>query len=302
MLDVYGDFVENTLAIPVVKGAKTADERFPGAVETYCIEAMMQDGKALQVGTSHFLGQNFAKAQDITFMSESGEIEHVWTTSWGVSTRLLGGLIMAHGDDDGLVVPPKVAPKQIVILPIFKTPEDKAQVFEFCEKLQQDLKAQSIRVHFDKRDMRGGEKSWEHIKKGVPLRVEVGPKDLAKNQVVVGFRNKDHKDKQFVSPDELVQKASGWLADMQSELLAKAKAFKNSKTKEINSLAEFEAFFEKGSGFALCHWNEAAIGHEILAKYKVTPRCVPIDGPEESGTCIFTGKPSEKRVIFAKAY
>lgn len=302
MLDVYETFAREFLAIPVIKGMKTADERFPGAVDTYCIEAMMQDGKALQAGTSHFLGQNFAKASDIKFTNETGEIQHAWTTSWGVSTRLMGGLIMAHSDDDGLVLPPKVATKQVVIIPISRTPEEQAQVFEFCEKLAADLREKNIRVLFDRRDMRGGEKTWAHIKKGVPVRVEVGPKDLAKNQIVVARRDKAHSDKQFLSPDDFLAQISSILSDMQAGLLAKAEVFREANTREINTLEEFEAYFEKDSGFALCHWNEAAIGHEILAKHKVTPRCIPLNGPKEAGKCLFTGQPSNQRIIFAKAY
>ncbi|MEI6805452.1 MAG: proline--tRNA ligase [Myxococcaceae bacterium] len=302
MLDVYEDFARNYLAIPVIKGMKTSDERFPGAVDTYCIEAMMQDGKALQAGTSHFLGQNFAEASEIRFTDESGQIQTAWTTSWGVSTRLMGGLIMAHSDDDGLVLPPKVAPKQVVILPFLKNPEEDAQVLAFCENLATDLKAKSIRVLIDKRDLRGGEKTWQHIKKGVPLRIEVGPRDLAKNQIVIARRDKPHSEKQFVNPEEFLGQVEGILENMQVGLLNKAEEFRNQNTREINTLAEFEAYFEKDSGFALCHWNEAAIGHEILAKYKVTPRCIPVDGPKEAGKCLFTGQPSTQRLIFAKAY
>ncbi|MES2504912.1 MAG: proline--tRNA ligase [Myxococcota bacterium] len=302
MLEVYADFAENYLAMPVIKGMKTSDERFPGAVDTYCIEAMMQDGKALQAGTSHFLGQNFAKASEISFTDENGQIQHAWTTSWGVSTRLMGGLIMAHSDDDGLVIPPRLAPKQVVILPIFKTPEEEAQVLALCAKLEQSLKSQSIRVMIDKRDIRGGEKTWQHIKKGVPIRVEIGPKDLAKNQVVVACRHKAHQDKQFMTPEALMEQIGPMLEGMQAQMLSNAKARQQENTKEINSLSEFEAFFEQGSGFALCHWNEAAIGHELLTKLKVTPRCIPMDAPKESGTCLFTGKESNRRIVFAKAY
>ncbi|MEI6789596.1 MAG: proline--tRNA ligase, partial [Myxococcaceae bacterium] len=224
MLDVYEDFARNYLAIPVIKGMKTADERFPGAVDTYCIEGMMQDGKALQAGTSHFLGQNFAQASEIKFTNETGQIQYAWTTSWGMSTRLMGGLIMAHSDDDGLVLPPKVAPKQVVILPILKNTEEDAPVLAFCEKLVADLKAKSIRVLLDKRDIRGGEKTWQHIKKGVPVRVEVGPRDLAKNQIVVAQR--DLAEKQFLSPEDFMAGVSKMLENMQARLLAKAESFR----------------------------------------------------------------------------
>ncbi len=302
MLDVYENFARNYLALPVIKGMKTADERFPGAVDTYCIEAMMQDGKALQAATSHFLGQNFAKASEIKFTDEAGQIQIAWTTSWGAATRLVGGLIMVHSDDDGLVLPPRVAPKQVVILPIYKTPEEQSQVFAACERLEKDLRAKEIRVLFDKRDMRGGEKTWAHIKKGVPVRVEIGPKDLAKNQIVVARRDKVHTEKQFLTPEAFLEQIGSLLEDMQTGLLAKAEAFRDAHTCEINTQAEFEAYFEKDSGFALCHWNEAAIGHELLAKHKVTPRCIPLAGPKEPGKCLFTGQPSTQRIIFAKAY
>lgn len=300
MLDVYEDFARNYLALPVIKGLKTSDERFPGAVDTYCIEAMMQDGKAIQAGTSHFLGQNFAKASGISFTDEAGQIQFGWTTSWGVTTRLIGALIMAHSDDDGLILPPKVAPKQVVILPILKNTNEDLPVLAFCEKLVADLKAKSVRVLIDKRDLRGGEKNWQHIKKGVPLRVEVGPRDLAKNQIVVAQR--DGGDKLFIAPEDFLNQVSNMLSAMQSRILSKAENFRNANTREINTLAEFEDFFEKESGFAMCHWNEAAIGHEVLAKHKVTPRCIPVDGKKEAGKCLFTGQSSEQRVVFAKSY
>lgn len=304
MLNVYEDFARNYLAIPVLKGMKTADERFPGAVDTYCIEAMMQDGKALQAATSHFLGQNFAKASEIRFTNQAGEIQFAWTTSWGAATRLVGGLIMVHSDDDGLILPPKVAPKQVVVLPILKNSEEDAAILAFCEKLVADLKSKSIRVLLDKRDIRGGEKIWQHIKKGVPVRVEVGPRDLAKNQIVVAQR--DLAEKQFLNPEDFVAQIGNLLDNMQARLLSKAEDFRDQNTREINTQAEFEAFFEKDSGFALCHWNEAAIGHELLAKHKVTPRCIPMlktgAGPKEAGKCLFTGQPSGQRIVFAKSY
>lgn len=304
MLNVYEDFARNYLAIPVLKGMKTADERFPGAVDTYCIEAMMQDGKALQAATSHFLGQNFAKASEIRFTNQAGEIQFAWTTSWGAATRLVGGLIMVHSDDDGLILPPKVAPKQVVVLPILKNSEEDAAILAFCEKLVADLKSKSIRVLLDKRDIRGGEKIWQHIKKGVPVRVEVGPRDLAKNQIVVAQR--DLAEKQFLNPEDFVAQIGNLLDNMQARLLSKAEDFRDQNTREINTQAEFEAFFKKDSGFALCHWSEAAIGHELLAKHKVTPRCIPMlktgAGPKEAGKCLFTGQPSQQRIVFAKSY
>lgn len=312
MLNVYADFAENYMAMPVVKGMKTRDERFPGAVDTYSIEAMMQDRKALQAGTSHFLGQNFSKAAGIKFLSAAGKEEIAWTTSWGVSTRLIGGLIMSHSDDDGLVLPPKIASTHVVLLPIYRTDEEKAQVLEYINSLAAELRGQyysegRLQVKIDDRDLRGGDKVWQHIKQGVPLRVEVGPRDLASQSVFVGRRDLTAKDKKSYPRAEFVKSVTSILEEMQKNIFHKALEFRRQNTKEINSLKEFEEFFAggddaKGGGFAMAHWNEAAIGHEILAKLKVTPRCIPLDAPSENGKCIFTGKPSEKRIIFAKAY
>jgi prolyl-tRNA synthetase len=312
MLDVYADFAENYMAMPVIKGMKTPDERFPGAVDTYAIEAMMQDRKALQAGTSHFLGQNFAKASGIKFLSSEGKEEIAWTTSWGVSTRLIGGLIMTHGDDNGLMLPPRLAATQVVILPIFRTEEERGPVMEYVKSLEKELRAQSymglpVRVKVDSRDMRGGDKAWQAIKQGVPLRVEVGPRDMAQNAVFVGRRDKGPKEKAGMPRTQFVSEVANILGDIQKQMFDRAKTFRDENIKKIDSLKDFEAFFAgdensmKG-GFALAHWNPAAIGHEILPKLKVTPRCIPLDGPKESGTCIFTGKPSEQRVIFARAY
>ncbi len=312
MLDVYADFAQDYMAMPVVKGMKTSDERFPGAVDTYSIEAMMQDKKALQAGTSHFLGQNFAKASGIKFLNAEGKEEIAWTTSWGVSTRLIGGLIMSHSDDDGLILPPKLAPIHVVILPIFRNDEEKSQVLAFVDSLTSELRAQSfdgapISVKVDLRDMRGGEKAWQYIKQGVPLRVEVGPRDIAKGEVFVGRRDKAVKDKSSLSKSAFVESVAKILEEIQGNILARAKKNLKENTKEINSLEEFSEFFggseeSQSGGFAMIHWNEAAIGHEILAKLKVTPRCIPLVGKKESGKCIFTGQPSNQRVIFAKSY
>lgn len=312
MLDVYADFAENFMAIPVIKGLKTPDERFPGAVDTYTIEAMMQDLKALQTGTSHFLGQNFAKASGIKFLSAEGKEEIAWTTSWGVSTRMIGGLIMTHSDDDGLVLPPKLAPLQVVILPIYRNDDERAQVLEYVQSLAKDLRQQkfsemSVSVKIDDRDIRGGEKSWQYIKQGVPVRVEVGPRDMAKNEVFVGRRDKGVKEKTGIARQTFVETLPALLEEIQQNIFNRAKSFRDSNMKKIESLKEFEAFFggtaeSQAGGFALAHWNEAAMGHEVLAKLKVTPRCIPLDGPEEAGNCIFTGKASNRRVVFAKSY
>ena len=318
MLDVYEDFAKNWLCLPVVKGLKTPDERFPGAVDTFSIEAMMQDGKALQAGTSHFLGQNFAKASDISFLDKDGETKLAWTTSWGVSTRLMGAMIMAHSDDDGLVLPPRIAPQQIVILPIYKKEADKERVLSFCNELQEKLKLLSflgepIRVLCDTRDMRGGEKSWQHIKKGVPVRIEVGPRDIDKNSVFMGRRDLSPKDKKSLLVDEFLEAVPGILQEIQDKLLEKAQVYRDEHTRVIDTVDQFKEFFgtrpdsQWQGGFALCHWHEAAIDHPLLKTYKVTPRCIPTsDDPlfarEEAGLCLFTGKESRQRVIFAKSY
>ncbi|MFP5518972.1 MAG: proline--tRNA ligase [Bdellovibrionia bacterium] len=312
MLDVYADFAQNYMAMPVIKGMKTPDERFPGAVDTYTIEAMMQDKKALQAGTSHFLGQNFAKASGIKFLSAEGKEEIAWTTSWGVSTRLIGGLIMSHSDDDGLVLPPKLAAIHVVILPIYRNDEERKQVLEFVQNLAKDLRAQNfadekIAVKIDDRDLRGGEKSWQAIKQGIPLRVEVGPRDIAKGEVFVGRRDQGPKDKKSFARNEFVENAAAILQDIQNNIFQKALQRRDENLKKINSLKEFEDFFggseeSQSGGFALVHWNEAAIGNELLGKLKVTPRCIPLEFGKEEGTCIFTGKPSKQRVIFAKSY
>ena len=273
------------LAIPVIPGAKTPDERFPGAVDTFTIEAMMQDGKAVQSGTSHFLGQNFAKASGIKFQNENSEEVFAWTTSWGVSTRLIGALIMTHSDDDGLVVPPKVAPQHIVIQPIYKNPEQRKEILEFCNSIVTGLKTQrfgeqKIRVYIDDRDIRGGEKTWQNIKKGVPIRLEIGPRDMAKGNVFMGRRDLSPKEKSSLSKDEFIEKAVSILEEIQQNIYNKALNFRNENTVEVNSAEEFETFFtsekEAGfsGGFAYANWCEDAIDHELLNKLKVTPRCI----------------------------
>lgn len=315
MLDVYADFARNVLAIPVVKGAKTPDERFPGAVDTYAIEAFMQDRKALQCGTSHFLGQNFAKAQNISFSDKDGEKKFAYTTSWGVTTRLIGGLVMTHADDDGLVLPPRIAPKHIVILPIAKSESDRTAVMEYCDKLQAELKEipyhdTKLQVMIDDRDLRGGEKTWQHIKKGVPIRLEVGPRDMQNDSVFMGRRDLSAKDKKAVSRIEFIANATKILDEMQNNLLMKAESFRNDITKDIDSFEEFEKFFtpsnqkkpEIHGGIARCYWKEDPKVLEMLKPLKVTARCIPLEQDGSEGTCIFTGQPTKTKVLFAKAY
>jgi len=315
MLDVYADFAENYMAMPVIKGEKASHERFPGADNTYTIEAMMQDRKALQSGTSHFLGQNFAKAMEIKFQNEKGEMALAWTTSWGVSTRLIGGVIMTHADDDGLVLPPRLAPKHVVIMPIYRNDEEKAKVLAYCKKLQADITAtlydgEKIRVLFDDRDIRGGEKAWGHIKKGVPVRVEVGPRDMDQNAVFVAQRNKGHKDKQGMPRDQFVASLPQILQSIQDDLYQKALAYRDANTVKIDSLDDLKTYFtpknedkpEIHGGFAWVHVaDDAAIG-ATLKEMKLTHRCTPLEGEKEAGACIFTGKPVERRSIIAKSY
>jgi len=313
MLDVYADFAENEIGMPVIKGEKTAGERFPGAVATYSIEAMMQDRKALQAGTSHFLGQNFSRAQEIKFQDAAGGESFAWTTSWGASTRLVGALIMTHSDDDGLVLPPRLAPKHVVILPIYRGDDDRAKVREYCDQLAKALEARDyadakIRVHIDDRDLRGGEKAWHHIKRGVPLRAEIGPRDIEKDSVFLARR--DTGTKEPIGRQQLIDTAPQILAQIQDSLFERALKLRQENTCKIDNLDEFKAYFtprneakpEIHAGFAHCHWSEDPAMHELLKELKVTIRCVPLDGPAEPGRCIFTGKASTKRAIFAKAY
>jgi prolyl-tRNA synthetase len=308
MLDVYADFAEGAMAMPVIKGEKTASERFPGAVATYSIEAMMQDRKALQAGTSHFLGQNFAKAQEIKFQDQSGTEVYAWTTSWGVSTRLIGGLIMTHSDDDGLVLPPRLAPAHVVILPIYRDDAERSQVLPFCESLKTELAAQHydnepVRVRIDDRDIRGGEKKWQWVKRGVPLRVEVGPRDVAAGNVFAARRDSGEKG-EGVSRGEFVANVAKTLAAIQQNLFDHAAQTRQDATFTIDSPAEFEAFFAESApgGLAYCHFVDSPTMDEKLKELKVTVRCVPVDAPAESGKCIFTGQPSPCRGVFARAY
>ncbi len=316
MLEVYADFVENYLAIPVIKGEKPESERFPGAEATFTIEAMMQDRKALQAGTSHFLGQNFAKASDIKFLGPAGREEYAWTTSWGVSTRLIGAIVMTHGDDDGLVVPPRVAPAHVAILPVVHKEEHRGVVLEFCERVKKELESRlfdglPVRVELDLREMRGGDKVWDWIKKGVPLRLEIGPRDVAQDAVFVGRRDNPPRERQSLPRAEFVARIADLLADIQSNLLTKARAFRDQYTVRLDSKADFYDFFtpkdpekpEIHGGFALCHWGEdPEVENRLKEDLQVSIRCIPLDIPEESGKCPFTGKKSLRRVVFAKAY
>lgn len=316
MLDIYADFVENFMAIPVIKGLKTESERFPGAVDTYCIESIMQDRKALQAGTSHFLGQNFSKAAGIKFQDEDDKEAHAWTTSWGVSTRLIGALIMAHSDDDGLVMPPKIASAHIVVIPMLNKEEIRDDILSYCDDLVSQLKAtqycgQSLRIEYDKRDIGSGQKTWGWIKKGVPIRVEVGGRELKENNVFVGRRDKGAKDKKVFAKDEFIKNITQTLDDIQDSLYQSALQFRTENTKKIDTKEELYEFFtpknkkkpEAHGGFALCHWSgEAEVEEQVKKDLKVTIRCIPLDGIKEEGTCVISGKPSKQRVVFAKSY
>ena len=302
MLDVYAEFAEGTLAVPVVRGRKTENERFAGALDTLCIEALMQDGKALQAGTSHFLGQNFAKAFDVKFTSKEGKLDYVWATSWGVSTRLMGALIMAHSDDQGLVLPPKLAPIQVVIVPIFKTDEEKASIDAFVDQLNSELKQQNISVKYDDRDtQRPGFKFAEWELKGVPLRVAVGARDMQNGTVELARR--DTQTKETVEQAGLAARIVTLLDEIQENIYTKALNFRNEHITEVNSYDEFKQVLEEKGGFISCHWDGTVETEKrVKEETKATIRCIPLDAIEEEGVCIFTGKPSTKRVLFAKAY
>ncbi|WP_417736740.1 proline--tRNA ligase [Rosistilla oblonga] len=313
MIDVYADFAENWMAMPVIQGEKTPAERFPGAVSTLSIESMMQDRKALQAGTSHFLGQNFSKAQEIQFQDQDGNMQFAWTTSWGVSTRLVGALIMTHSDDDGLVLPPKLAPSHIVILPIYRDDEQRAAVLEYVGKLREELSSQyysgrRISIEVDDRDIRGGEKKWYHVKRGVPLRLEVGPKDIDKNAVFVGRR--DTGETKSMDRDQLVADVVGMLDSIQTNLFDRALKMREENTCEIDNVDDFRVYFtaknpdrpEIHGGFASCYFSNEDDLEPLLKELKVTIRCVPLKDNDTPGTCFLTGKPAEKKAIFAKAY
>ena len=302
MLEVYATFAEKILAVPVIRGRKTENERFAGALDTYCIEALMQDGKALQAGTSHFLGQNFAKAFDVKFTSKEGKQEHVWATSWGVSTRLMGALIMAHSDDQGLVLPPKLAPIQVVIVPIFKTEDEKMHIDSFVNQLTDELKVKDISVKYDDRDtQRPGFKFAEWELKGVPLRVAVGARDMQNGTVELARR--DTQTKETIAQEGLADHIAQLLDSIQDNIYQKALDYRASHITEVNSYDEFKEVLEGKGGFISCHWDGTVETEKrVKEETKATIRCIPLDAKEEAGVCIFTGKPSNKRVLFAKAY
>ena len=302
MLDVYATFAEEYMAIPVIKGVKTENERFAGAVETYCIEGMMQDGKALQMGTSHFLGQNFAKAFDVTFQNKEGKIESVWATSWGVSTRLMGALIMVHSDDEGLVIPPKLAPIHVVLVPIYRKDEERDAVISKMDEIAASLKAVGLKVKVDDRDThKPGYKFAEWEQKGIPVRLALGPRDLAQNSIELARR--DLKTKEVVSMDGLETRIKEMLAEIQSSLYNKAKTFLNQRTYTVDTWDEFIDVLENKQGFAYAHWDGTGETEtKIKEMTKATIRCIPLENEEESGSCILTGAPSTQRVLFAKSY
>lgn len=301
MLRVYADFAENWMAVPVFRGVKSPNERFAGAVETFCIEAMMQDGKALQAGTSHFLGQNFAKAFDVKFLNKENKLEYVWATSWGVSTRLMGALIMLHSDDDGLVLPPKLAPIQVVIVPIYKNQEQFDAISEKVLEIKKLLESKGMRVKYDDRDtQKPGFKFHEWELKGVPVRIAIGPRDLENGTVEVARR--DTLEKDVLQINQIDQKIENLLEIIQKNLFQKALDFRNANTFSVDTWDGFKAQIEKG-GFVMAHWDGTPeTEQKIKDETKATIRFIPINGPKEEGKCIYTGKPSQQRVYFAKAY
>lgn len=301
MLHVYADFMENYMAVPVIKGVKTANERFAGAIETYCVEGLMQDGKALQCGTSHFLGQNFAKAFDVKFLNREGKLEYAWATSWGVSTRMMGALIMAHSDDEGLVIPPRLAPLHVVIVPIYKTPEQLAAITAIADALMRELKALHITVKYDDNDQaKPGWKFAEYELRGVPVRIAIGGRDVENGTVEIARR--DTKEKTTVKNEQLGLHIQQLLEDIQHNLYNRALQFRESNTHVVNTWEEFQAKIEQG-GFVSAHWDGSSETEEkIKEETKATIRCIPLDAVQEKGTCVYSGKPSTQRVLFARAY
>ncbi len=316
MLNVYADFLENHLAVPVIKGRKTESEKFPGALDTYCVEAIMQDNKALQAGTSHFLGQNFAKVFDIKYLSKEGKEEYAWTTSWGVSTRLIGALLMTHSDDNGFVIPPRIAPAHIAIIPFSKTDEDRKMVDEFIDNLNSRLKeiryhGKKLIVRVDDRDVTGSEKSWYWIKKGMPIRIEIGPRDIKNNSVFLGRRDLGPKDKKAYNVDEFVDSVCTILDDIQKNLYDRALDFRKDKSVIIDDKEKFYSFFtpenednpEIHGGFVYSHWcGSADCEEKIKNDLKVTIRCIPLENEKVDGKCICCDGESKERVLFAKSY
>jgi prolyl-tRNA synthetase len=317
ILNIYKTFAEEYMAMPVITGEKTARERFPGAQNTLCIEAMMQDRKALQAGTSHFLGQNFAKASNIRFQDRDGKMVYAWTTSWGVSTRLIGGVIMIHGDDNGMIMPPRLSPKHVAILPIIRKQEEENEILTYCQDLAAELQKQSfhersVEAFVDTRDMNAGEKSWDWIKKGLPVVVEVGPRDMQNNAVYISRRDHDRKDRYSQDKKIFIESISGLLDDIQNTLYRRAKAFQDEHTHSIDDWESFKEFFTPGNkkkpeihgGFVLSHWcGNSDCEAKINEKLAVTIRCIPLDQRKpEAGRCILCGRKSQQRVVFAKAY
>lgn len=302
ILDLYADFAENWMAMPVIKGVKTPNERFAGAEDTYCIEALMQDGKALQAGTSHFLGQNFAKAFDVKFSDKSNQLDYVWATSWGVSTRLIGGLVMTHSDDQGLVLPPKIAPLQVVIVPIYKGDEQKAAIDVKVKEFMLSFKAAGIRVKYDDSDnQRPGWKFAEYELKGVPVRIAIGARDLENNQVEIARR--DTKEKSSVSMDGLTNTVSSLLEEIQTNLFERAKQYRDEHITKADSWDEFVQILDTKAGFVAAHWDGSPETEEKIKELtKATIRCIPLNNVQEAGKCILTGNPSTQRVLFARAY
>jgi prolyl-tRNA synthetase len=302
MLEIYAEFAEHYMAMPVLKGIKTANERFAGAEETYCIEAMMQDGKALQAGTSHFLGQNFAKAFEVKFAPKEGKLDYVWGTSWGVSTRLMGALIMAHSDDEGLVLPPLLAPIQVVIVPIFKNEEQLAAIRSKIDPLTKSLRQKGVSVKFDDRDTQTpGFKFADYELKGVPLRIAIGPRDVENNTLEIARR--DTKEKQSIAADNALEIIEQLLKDIQSNIYQKALVYRDTHTTEVNSYKEFQEVLDTKGGFVLAHWDGTTETElKIKEETKATIRCIVLNNKQEEGKCILTGKPSKQRVVFARAY
>ena len=300
--DLYADFIQNYLAVPVIKGLKSESEKFAGAIDTYCVEALMQDGKALQAGTSHFLGQNFAKAFDVKYTNKKGKLEYVWATSWGVSTRLMGALIMSHGDDNGLVLPPELAPYQVVIIPIYKTNDEHKMVEKVCNSIKENLIKSGIRVHFDNRDnLKPGFKFNEYELKGVPLRIAIGPRDI-KNKIVEIAR-RDTMTKCSIKQSDVVKYISSELKVIQEDLFKNAKNFQKQNTVEVDNFEEFKKVIDNKGGFVYAHWDGTPQTEKIIKeKTKATIRCIPIISNDKSGFCVYSGKPSSRRVLFAKAY
>ncbi len=312
MLDIYEEFVRDYLAIPVVKGEKTPEERFPGAVNTYTVEAMMQDLKALQMGTSHFLGQNFSKSSGIRFKNMAGEDEYAWTTSWGVSTRLIGGMIMSHSDDDGLVLPPMIAPKQVVLLPLIRKSEERAKIMDYCRGIMQLLSektfgGEKVRVFIDDRDIGGGDRFWSNVKRGVPVRLEVGSREMDAGTITVGTRDKPAGQRTVEPKDKVIDEIADVLSNIHSSLFNRAKELREHNTHTISTVDELKKYFSASgkSGFAICYsdpYEHSASREAILKELKVSARCIPFGMQDEEGECIFTGKKVRTKVIYARAY